>query len=97
MIDGPNISEAKFRTLMDDAYMLRKEDIIWILNYIKQKAADKDQGLLDLQQPRLLQNFHYYAEVSMLLLQSRTSNIQEYDHIRNLLKEACFGLIPNRT
>lgn len=94
---NPDISEEKFRKMMDENYMLRKEDIVWILNFIKQKAADKDPALLGLHQPRLLKNFHHYAEVAMLLLQSRTSSVQEYDHIRKLLKEACYGLFDDRT
>jgi len=79
---------------MNRSHELCREDIIWVLSYIKQKAADKDPALLGLHQPRLLMNFQYFAEVSLLLLQSRYASIQEYSHIRAKLEEACHGLLP---
>jgi len=88
----PNQSDEKFKKLMDRNHDLCKEDIVWILNYIKQKAADEDPALLGLHQPRLLKNFHHYAEVASLLLQARYSSSQEYGHVRLLLREACYGL-----
>lgn len=87
--------EIKFNKLMDDSTMLRREDIIWILNYIKQKAADEDPALLSLHQPRLLRNFRCYAEAATLLLSSRNAGIQESGHIHKLLKEASYGLIES--
>ena len=89
-----NTSDQKFFRIMDPRNDLCREDIIWVLNYMKQKAADKDPALLGLHQPRLLKNFHHFAEIAMLMLQSRNASIQEYSHLRTLLREACYGLYP---
>lgn len=90
----PNVADIKFQQLMKDSYTLRKEDIIWVLNYLKQKAAEEDPALLGLPQPRLLKNFHHYAEVALMLIQIRHASGQEQSHIRSLLREACHGLLP---
>jgi len=87
-----NKSEEKFNKLMDMRDVLCRDDIVWILNYIKQKAADEDPALLGLHQPRLLKNFYHFAELAMLLIGSRNTGATEYDCIRNSLQEACFGL-----
>lgn len=86
-------AEERFHLLMDPSHELRRDEIVWILSYVKQKAADEDPALLGLHQPRLLKNFVHYAEIALLLIQSRSANVQEYGHIRHLLAEACHGLL----
>jgi hypothetical protein len=88
----PNMSEERFKKIMNEDYLLRKEDIIWALDYIKQKVADEDPVLLSLHQPRLLRNFLHFAEVAMMLLHKRHSGEQEQDRFKLLLKEASYGL-----
>lgn len=87
-------AEERFLRLMDPAHELRRDEIVWILSYVKQKAADEDPALLGLHQPRLLKNFARYAEIALMLIQARRANGQEYGHIRRLLAEACHGLLP---
>lgn len=87
-------AERRFLQLMDPAHELRRDEIVWILSYVKQKAADEDPALLGLHQPRLLKNFAHYAEIALLLIQARRANGQEYGHIRQLLAEASHGLLP---
>ncbi|MEX2414906.1 MAG: hypothetical protein WD424_02085 [Paenibacillaceae bacterium] len=79
--------------LMDPSHVLCKRDILWVLDYIKQKVAEEDPGLLSLHQPRLLQNFHYFAEVAMLMLHKRYQHGHEQEQIKSLLREACYGLM----
>lgn len=80
---------------MDPGHELRRDEIVWILSYVKQKAADGDPALLGLDQPRLLNNFARFAEAALLLINARNASVQEYDHIRQLLKEACHGLLDS--
>lgn len=79
--------------LMDPNHVLCKNDILWVLDYIKQKVAEEDPVLLSLHQPRLLQNFHYFAEVAMIMLHKRYQLGHEQEQIKSLLREACYGLI----
>lgn len=93
--DKPNASDLKFQQLMNESYTLRREDIVWVLSYLKQKAAEEDPALLGLPQPRLLKNFCHYAEVALMLIQVRHASGQEQRHIRESLREACHGLLPD--
>jgi len=79
---------------MDPSHSLCKDDVVWILEYIKKKVAEEDPALLDLSQPRLLQNFRYFAEVSLMLIQRRNGFDQEADRLRSWICEASFGLHP---
>ena len=84
-------AENKFHRLMDDSHTLCKEEIIWILAYIKQKTADEDSALRNLHQPRLLLNFFHYAEIALMLLHP-TNCLHEQGRLKKLLREASFGL-----
>lgn len=84
-------AEMKFHRLMDDSHTLCKEEIVWILAYIKQKTADGDSALRNLHQPRLLRNFYHYAEIALMLLQPQTF-LHEQGRLKKLLREASFGL-----
>jgi len=77
---------------MDPGHVLCKNDILWVLDYIKQKVAEEDPALLSLHQPRLLQNFQYFAEVAMLMLHKGYPYGHEQEQIKSLLREACYGL-----
>jgi hypothetical protein len=79
--------------LMDPSHVLCKSDILWVLDYIKQKVAEEDPALQSLHQPRLLQNFHFFAEVAMLMLHKQYQHGHEQDQIKSLLREACYGLM----
>ncbi len=48
---------------------------------------------MNLSQPRLIQNFHAYAEVTMALIQRRNSSDQEAQRLREWLREASYGLL----
>ena len=83
------------RHMLENDHPLCREDIVWTLGYIKKRVAEEDPLLLDLPQPRLLQNFRYFAEVAMLLIH-RTNKL-EHDNLKRLLGEAAFGLFPEHT
>lgn len=88
-------SGRKLEQLLDPHYALCKDDVIWLLDYIKKKVAEEDPELLDLTQPRLLQNFRYFAEVAMLLIHRRPVFDQDADRLKQWIAEAAYGL--NRT
>lgn len=83
----------KINQILDSTYPLSREDVIWMLGYIKKKVADEDPSLMNLSQPRLMQNFHAYAEVTMALIQRRNSSDQEAERLREWLREASYGLL----
>jgi hypothetical protein len=63
-----------------------------MLEFIKKKVADEDPALLDLSQPRLMQNFHFFAEAAMSLIHRRHYCAQEADRLRDWLRQAAYGL-----
>ncbi|WP_336786274.1 hypothetical protein [Paenibacillus sp. MMO-177] len=78
--------------ILSPDHPLCREDVVWMLEYIKKKVADGDPALRDLSQPRLLKNFHYFAEASMLLIRRKHYSEQEATRLRNCLIEASYGL-----
>ncbi len=89
-------AEYRIARILDPGHPLCRDDVEWMLGYIKKKVADEDPMLLDLSQPRLLQNFLYFAEASMALIHRRHYFDQEADRMREWLAQAAFGLIPDR-
>ncbi|WP_168121996.1 hypothetical protein [Paenibacillus sp. HB172176] len=87
--------EGKLKAIMDPEYPLTRSDVVWMLGYIKKRVADADPLLTDLSQPRLLQNFLYFAEIAMSLIQRRNACDQEADRMREWLRQAAYGLLPD--
>jgi hypothetical protein len=85
----------KLEQILEQSHTLCKEDILWILEYVKKKVADQDPSLLELSQPRLLKNFHCFAEVAMMLIHRRHKCEQELDLLKSWLYEATHGLHSN--
>ncbi|WP_072328844.1 MULTISPECIES: hypothetical protein [unclassified Paenibacillus] len=94
---GSDLTVMKLDQIMDPSRPLCKEEIVWILEYIKKKVAEEDPNLMDLSQPRLLQNFRYFAEIALMLIQRRNGFDQEADRLKSWLQEASHGLHPSRT
>ncbi|GFN32037.1 hypothetical protein [Paenibacillus xylaniclasticus] len=87
-----SIAAIRVNRLLDNSYPLCREDVIWILEYIKKKVADEDPKLLDLSQPHLLKMFHSFAEASMSLIQRKHGDY-EIDRLRRWLKDAVDGIV----
>ncbi|MFC4778407.1 hypothetical protein ACFO9Q_16545 [Paenibacillus sp. GCM10023252] len=97
MADSPELSipdptRGQINRILDPNHPLCKEDVLWMLQYIKKKVADEDPSLLDLSQPRLLRNFHFFAEASMSLIQRSHCADYEAERLRTWLAEASYGL-----
>lgn len=89
-------TEHKIKQILDPEHPLCREDVVWMLGYITKKVADEDPSLMDLPQPRLMQNFLYFAEAAMALIMRRHYCDQEASRLRHLLRQAAYGLIPER-
>ncbi|MVO99283.1 hypothetical protein [Paenibacillus lutrae] len=89
---GWNASE-RLQVMLQPAYMLCRNDVVWALEFIRKKIAEQDPALQSLSQPRLLKNFESFAEVSMMLIHRGSGFDQEADRIKSCLKEAAHGLI----
>lgn len=87
-------NEIKISQILDPEHPLCRDDVIWMLGYIKKKVADEDPSLMVLSQPRLMQNFLYFAEAAMALIHRRHYCDQEADRLRQWLIQAAYGLIP---
>lgn len=85
-------SHSRLEQILHPNHTLKREDVLWVLDFIKKKVADKDPVLMTLPQPRLIENFHYFAEVAMILLQRNVFYDLEYDRLKLYLREALFGL-----
>ncbi|MCZ8520262.1 MULTISPECIES: hypothetical protein [Paenibacillus] len=85
---------SKVQQILDPSTPLCKDDIVWMLEYIKKKVAEEDPNLMDLPQPRLMQNFRYFAEIALMVIQRRNGFDQEADRLKAWVSEAAYGLCP---
>ncbi|MCA0753890.1 hypothetical protein KP806_02465 [Paenibacillus sp. N4] len=97
MTSDPHLSalhptQRRITRILDPDHPLCREDVVWMLEYIKKKVADEDPSLMDLSQPRLMQNFHFFAEAAMSLIHRRHYSDQEAGRLRNWLRQAAYGL-----
>jgi hypothetical protein len=88
----PNPNQARLQQILHPDHTLKRDDVVWVLDYIKKKVADKDPELQTLPQPRLLENFHYFAEVAMMLVHQHSFYDQEFERLKRYLKEALYGM-----
>lgn len=95
-LPGPNLTDLKLDQIMDPTRPLCKEDVVWMLELIKKKVAEQDPKLLELSQPRLLENFRYFAEIALMLIHRRNVFDQDTDRLKCWLSEASFGLHPSK-
>jgi len=91
-----NPSQWKLAQILRPDHPLVKTDIIWVLEYIKKRVAEEDPRLLELPQPRLLTNFRYFAEISMMLIHRRPFFDHEMNRLKTWMLEASHGLIDDR-
>ncbi|MEF3303921.1 hypothetical protein [Paenibacillus sp. GYB003] len=89
----PKPPERRLETILHPNHPLCKDDVVWVLEYVKKKVAEQDPRLLDLPQPRLLKNFQHFAEAATMLIHRRPSG-NEADRLRTSLLEAAYGLLP---
>ncbi|WP_426447335.1 hypothetical protein ACP26L_24915 [Paenibacillus sp. S-38] len=87
-------TDFKLQQILDPSTPLCKDDVVWMLEYIKKKVAEEDPNLMDLSQPRLLQNFRYFAEIALMVIQRRNGFDQEEGRLKAWVEEAAFGLRP---
>jgi len=92
----PNHTKSRLDQILHPSYPLCKDDVIWILEFIKKKVAEEDPGLQGLAQPRLLKNFRYFAEVAMMLVHKRGGFDEEASRLKMWLQEAAYGLQVER-
>nr|WP_102712408.1 hypothetical protein [Paenibacillus castaneae] len=85
-------SRQRMDRILHPDHPLCREDVVWMLEYIKKKVADEDPALMDLSQPRLMQNFHFFAEAAMSLVHRRHYSDQEAHRLREWLRQAAYGL-----
>ncbi|MFS0727719.1 hypothetical protein [Paenibacillus sp. 1P07SE] len=85
-------NEQRLAELLHPANLLCRSDVVWLLAWIKKKAAELDASTLDSSQPPLLSAFHCFAEAAMLILGGKPSCQQELSRLRELLAEAVQGM-----
>lgn len=83
---------ARMARIMDTQHPLCREDIVWVLNFVKSKLTEKEEAWARLGPERILQNFRYFAEISLLLIRG-VSFSEKSEHIRQYLSEATYGLL----
>jgi hypothetical protein len=81
----------KLEQILQPGYQLCREDVIWILEFIKKKVAEEDPGLSGLSQPQLIKSFRYFTEIAMMLIHRKNGFDQEADRLKMWLREAAYG------
>lgn len=88
-----NSCEQRLSRMLHPEHPLCRADVIWILEWLKKKAAELDASTLDSSQPPLLPHtFACFAEAAMLILRGKPSCQQEHARLRVLLAEAVRGV-----
>lgn len=90
-------AQRKLEQILEPHYPLCKEDVVWLLDFIKKKVAEGDPKLLDLSQPRLLQNFRYFAETAMLLIHKRHICDPDVERLKAWVSEAFLRMPRSRS
>ena len=96
----PNPNQARLQQILHPDHTLKRDDVVWVLDYIKKRWPIRIPELQILPQPRLMENFHYFAEVAMMLVHPHSFYDQEFDRLKRYLKKlymACICLISIRT
>src|SRR5690606_28180334 len=90
----PEPYQQKINRLLDPAYPLRKEEVIWTLEYIKKKAAELDLHMSDVSRSRLLHSYCCFAEAAMMLIHHRHPQEHEADRLKFWIREALDSIDP---
>jgi hypothetical protein len=85
-------SQGRLEQILKPGYQLCREDVVWILEFIKKKVAEEDPQLLGLSQPHLMRNFRYFTEIAMMLIHHRSGFDQEAERLRAWLREVAYGI-----
>ncbi|MDR9852833.1 hypothetical protein RJP21_04335 [Paenibacillus sp. VCA1] len=85
---------SRIKKIADPRHILCREDMLWVLHYVQQKVAQGEPALLELPKPRLLQNFQFFGEAALLLLDRSAAGHAQDERIRICLQEAMHGLVP---
>ncbi|MFC5652165.1 hypothetical protein ACFPYJ_24215 [Paenibacillus solisilvae] len=93
----PQPTNIRMARILNPDYPLCRDDVVWVLEYMKKKVADEAPELLSLPQPLLLKKFQCFAEASMILIKQRRGLGQEPDRLRSCLKEVLYGLHKQTT
>lgn len=83
----PDPIREKLRAIAAPDYMLCRGDIVWMLELMKKKVAEKDPRLLDLPQPRLLDSFHRFAEAALMLINQKPVGGDEIAAIKEWMRQ----------
>jgi hypothetical protein len=81
----------KLEQILQPGYQLCREDVVWILEFIKKKVAEEDPGLAGLSQPHLIKSFRYFTEIAMMLIHRKNGFDQEADRLKIWLRETAYG------
>jgi hypothetical protein len=87
-------TKSRIDEILQPAHILCREDVVWTLEYIKKKLAEEDPAFLELPSSRLLKNFHYFAEIAMMLIHRHQPQDQEMNRLKMWMAEAAYGLRP---
>lgn len=77
--------------ILDAYHLLCKEDIIWMLNVIKQQLANYPEKWMLLEPAQFIHHSHCFAKISLLINQIGGYG-QESDRIRKYLTELITAL-----
>jgi hypothetical protein len=84
----------RLQQILHPSHPLCKEDMIWVLEYIKKKVADEESQLTELPQPQLLKSYCYFTEIAMMLIHQRQPP-HDSDRLKRLIREAVEAITPS--
>lgn len=82
----------KWTKIMDENTVLCRDDVIWMLDYVKQRLAAKHSHAFHISQDRWLHHFKTFANTAMMLLHDHRFCDQDMQRIKQQLYEASIEL-----
>lgn len=90
------LEQQKLRRYLEPGYPLCRSEVIWILDWIKKKAAASEPSMLGVPQPQLLRGFSRFAEAAMLIIHNQRFSYEESDRLQRLLADAVQSIRPSQ-
>lgn len=94
-LSNDELEQQKLQRYLEPGYPLCRSEVIWILDWIKKKAAAGEPSMLGVPQPQLLKGFCRYAEAAMLIIHNQRFSYEEADRLQRLLADAVKAILPS--
>jgi hypothetical protein len=81
-----NPTRTRIEQMSHPAHPLCLDDVIWMMDLIKNKISEPDSQLINQSPAQLLEHFRVFAELAMKLIHGRQMYFHETAQLRSLMQ-----------